>query len=111
VRIWNAASGIQELELRGHTKWVNSVGFSPDGKHIVSGSDDKMVRIWKVESGVTVGQYDLEAELKGHTGWVMSVAYSPDGKHIVSGSDDKTVRIWNVEQTCLDPQNIDLGTT
>jgi WD40 repeat protein len=51
VRIWSAASGGQydlEAELKGHTDWVNSVKFSPDGKHIVRGSWDKTVRIWNV---------------------------------------------------------------
>jgi WD40 repeat protein len=79
-----------EAELRGHTSWVTSAGFSPDGKHIVSGSSDT-VRVWNFEkSGKPV------LVLKGHTDTVTSVAFSPDGKHIVSGSRDETVRIWNV---------------
>eukprot|EP00470_Lotharella_oceanica_P016324 CAMPEP_0170199354 /NCGR_PEP_ID=MMETSP0040_2-20121228/69292_1 /TAXON_ID=641309 /ORGANISM="Lotharella oceanica, Strain CCMP622" /LENGTH=387 /DNA_ID=CAMNT_0010449463 /DNA_START=51 /DNA_END=1216 /DNA_ORIENTATION=+ len=80
------------LTIKGHTGVVTSVGFSPDGKHIVSGSSDQTVRIWSAASG------DLEAELKGHTGSVMSVGFSPDGKHIVSGSDDRTVQLWPLWQ-------------
>ncbi|KIK15143.1 hypothetical protein PISMIDRAFT_335548, partial [Pisolithus microcarpus 441] len=41
--------------LEGHTEVVNSVGFSSDGKRIVSGSDDKTVRIWDAERGVQIG--------------------------------------------------------
>jgi WD40 repeat protein len=76
----------------GHSGWVVSVAYSPDGKHIVSGSNDKTVRIWDAETGAAVCD-----PLLGHSGRVDSVAYSPDGKHIVSGSGDKTVRIWNAE--------------
>ncbi|KAJ7136930.1 WD40-repeat-containing domain protein, partial [Mycena epipterygia] len=78
--------------LEGHTDEINSVRFSPDGQYIVSGSDDKTVRIWDTESGAAVGE-----PLSGHTDWVRSVSFSPDGKHIVSGSDDNTVRIWDAE--------------
>jgi WD40 repeat protein len=66
-----------------------SVAFSQDGSRVVSGSDDKTVRIWNVMIG------EVEAELRGHTDWVRSVAFTQDGSRVVSGSDDKTVRIWN----------------
>ena len=78
--------------LKGHTNWVRSVAYSPDGRHIVSGSEDRTIRIWNVESGVAVGK-----PLEGHTGRVESVAYSPDGHLIISGSSDRTIRIWDAE--------------
>ncbi|KAF7340727.1 WD40 repeat-like protein [Mycena sanguinolenta] len=73
-----------------HTDWVRSVAFSPNRTQIVSGSDDKTIRIWNAATGEAVG-----TPLEGHTGWVRSVAFSPDGTRIVSGSGDKTIRIWN----------------
>ncbi|THU77907.1 WD40 repeat-like protein [Dendrothele bispora CBS 962.96] len=69
---------------------VQSVAYSLDGRHIVSGSDDNTVRIWDSQTGQPVGQ-----SLQGHTGYVQSVAYSPDGRHTMSGSDDQTIKIWN----------------
>jgi WD40 repeat protein len=74
----------------GHTDSVNSVAFSPDGQHIVSGSDDKTIRVWNAMTGETVA-----GPFTGHTDWVMSVAFSPDGQHIVSGSGDQTICVWN----------------
>ena len=40
--------------MEGHTSYVNSVAFSQDGKHIVSGSDDKTIRVWDSETGDVV---------------------------------------------------------
>ncbi|KAE9386560.1 WD40 repeat-like protein [Gymnopus androsaceus JB14] len=82
----------QQAILTGHTRPVNSVAFSPDGKRIVSGSDDHSVCIWNAGTGMIIGE-----PLQGHTSWVNSVAFSPDGKRIVSGSYDCTVCIWNAE--------------
>src|SRR6266478_1061382 len=69
---------------------VRSVAFSPDGHHIVSGSNDETIRVWNATTGETVA-----GPFTGHTDSVNSVAFSPDGHHIVSGSDDGTIRVWN----------------
>ena len=44
----------QECTLRGHSGYVHSVAYSPDGKHIVSGSRDNTVKIWDAQSGEEV---------------------------------------------------------
>ena len=71
---------------------MQSVAYSPNGRHIVSGSGDGTIRIWDAETGTAVGN-----PLQGHNAQVQSVAYSPDGRHIISGSDDCTIRIWDAE--------------
>ena len=88
------------VPLKGHGHWVIPVTSSPDGKHIVSGSTDKKVRVWDAQTGQSVMD-----PLKGHGDWVTSVAFSPDGRHIVSGSHDKTIRVWNAQtgQRITDP--------
>src|SRR5690349_12945796 len=66
--------------FRGHKSVVASVAYSPDGKTLASGSQDKTIKLWDVATGKE------QATLKGHTSAVMSVAYSPDGKTLASGS-------------------------
>jgi WD40 repeat protein len=67
---------------------VWSVAYSPDGRYVISASNDKTIRIWSVQGGGAV------RVLKGHGAGVNSAAYSPDGEFIVSASWDETVRLW-----------------
>ncbi len=78
--------------LRGHEGPVKSIAYSPDGQRIVSGSSDKMVRVWDVLSGAEL------AIMRGHEDYVNSVTFSSDGQHILSGSEDRTVRVWDAER-------------
>ncbi|NCR32919.1 MAG: NACHT domain-containing protein, partial [Microcystis aeruginosa L211-101] len=83
--------GRESNRLVGHNGSVNSVSFSPDGKTLVSGSDDNTIKLWNVETGQEI------RTLKGHYNSVRSVNFSPDGKTLVSGSVDNTIKLWNVE--------------
>jgi WD40 repeat protein len=52
IHIWNAETGdLMAGPLEGHSNLVNSVIYSPDGKHIVSGSEDRTIRVWNAELG------------------------------------------------------------
>jgi WD40 repeat protein/serine/threonine protein kinase len=75
--------------LRGHTGAVNSVAWSPDRRHLASGSDDHTVRIWDTVEAKPI------SVLRGHSLQVNSVAWSPDGRYLASASNDETVRIWD----------------
>jgi WD40 repeat protein/predicted KAP-like P-loop ATPase len=90
LRLWDL-QGNQIGSSFGHDRTVRSVTFSPDGKVIVSGSDDKTIRLWDLQ-GNQIGNPFL-----GHKSFVTSVAFSPEGKVIVSGSYDKTIRLWDLQ--------------
>jgi len=49
--VWDAQTGQETLTLKGHAGWVNSVAFSPDGKHLVSGSADGTIKVWDADRG------------------------------------------------------------
>ena len=87
--LWQALSGMIAT-LRGHTLGVRTVSFSPDGKTLASGSDDRTIKVWNLTTGKQI------STLKGHTSSVYSVSFSPDGKTLASGSADGTIKVWNL---------------
>ena len=64
--------------------------FSPDGRLIVSGSNNGILTVWDIFGSRVV------TSLHGHSQGVGSCAISHDGRHIVSGSDDGTIKVWDV---------------
>ena len=87
ICIWDVETGTTiGNPLKGHTDRVQSVAYSPDGQHIISGSDDKTIWIWDTETGAPVGR-----PLEGHRGQVLSIDWSPNGQHIISGSIDRMI--------------------
>jgi WD40 repeat protein len=80
---------IQTLE--GHADWVNAVAVTPDGSRAISGSDDRTLKVWDLESGRAV------QTLEGHARGVNAVAVTPDGSLAISGSYDGTLKVWELE--------------
>ena len=88
--LWAAARGDNFATFRGHSNVVTSVAVSPDGKTVLSGSQDQTVRMWDFASGVCVGV------LPPFGGLVYSVAFSPDGKLFAVGSSEGA-SLWRTE--------------
>ena len=76
---------------RGHEAAVNSVSFSPDGGRVVSGSNDRTVRVWDADTGEGIGN-----PLIGHWDFVVDAVFTPDNLRVLSGSRDGTIRAWPV---------------
>ncbi|MBG1244230.1 AAA-like domain-containing protein, partial [Nostoc sp. NZL] len=81
----------EQNRLEGHSDWVNSVVFSPDGKTLASASADSTIKLWNRETGKEI------TTLTGHSSSVISVVFSPDGKTLASASWDSTIKLWNRE--------------
>ncbi|HEY9875150.1 MAG TPA: hypothetical protein V6D12_17080, partial [Candidatus Obscuribacterales bacterium] len=81
--------------LKGHYRSVNSVAISPDGETLVSGSDDKTVKLWNLKAGKLI--FTFYGSLKA----VFSVTFSPDGQMIVSGDLDRTITTWKVDTKAM----------
>jgi len=91
VRIVDIASGKTTHRLDVHTDWVVAVGFSPDGRRLVTGDRGGGLVLWETR------QWDRVASLTGHRGAVTGVAWRPDGRVVASASRDGTVRQWESE--------------
>ena len=81
----------ESVVLKGHTGAVRSVDFSSDSCHLLTGSDDKSIKIWSLPTR------KFHSSLVGHSNWVRSAKFSTDNSLAVSGSDDKTVKLWDIE--------------
>lgn len=73
----------------GHSEPVRCMAISPDGQFLVSGSDDKTIKIWDINEEEEI------YTLTGHSASVISVAFSPDGETLASASANQTIRLWN----------------
>ena len=87
-----AMHGVNERNtLTGHQNLVANVSFSPDGKTLLSGSEDGNLKLWSTDSGVEL------RTIVGHQEGITSVDFSPDGKTVASSSWDDTIKVWNVD--------------
>jgi hypothetical protein len=78
LKIWEPAGEAAVLTLRGHTSVIVALAFSPDGKRLASGGDDRMVHLWDVLTGEEL------LKLRGHTRGIRALAFRPDGRCLAS---------------------------
>jgi WD40 repeat protein len=82
-----------DQKIDGHSNAVASVVVTPDGKTLISVSNDKSVRLWDTVTG------KLQKVLDGHADWVGSIIVTPDGTRLVTagGGTDTTIRVWDLK--------------
>jgi len=95
-QIWDIARNCIGYTFEGHRWSVNSVDFSHDGSFIVSGSSDKTVRIWNMNTR----ESQVFPITDNHRS-VECVAVSPDDRFVAAGSSYGVVNIWDVETMTL----------
>jgi serine/threonine protein kinase len=89
LTLWSLENGQPLGIFEGHDLPVMSVAFAPHGRWLFSGSSDKTLRLWDVQTRQTIHSFE-------RTHAVRSVALSPDGRYAASSGDDRTVRLWSL---------------
>jgi COMPASS component SWD3 len=89
IKIWKSDTGELLRTLGAYSKSVKAIAISPDGKILVSGSDDCKIKLWNLDTG------QLLRTLTGHAYGVTALAFSPDGNTLASGSC-RTIKLWNL---------------
>jgi eukaryotic-like serine/threonine-protein kinase len=88
VRLWDVGTGREVRRFEGHTHWVHSLAFSPDGRLVASCGLDPAIRIWDPATGAERQRIPAE-----HAFW--SVSFSPDGRLLLSSGD--IIQLWDLE--------------
>ena len=89
IKLWDVSRGRVLRTFSGHSSYINTVIFSPDGRFALSGSWDNTIKLWDIATGLETITF------LGHVNDVDSVSFSPDGKLVLSGSLDGTTRLWD----------------
>ena len=77
---------------------LQCVQWHANCNYVATGSSDKTVRLWDVQSGECVRIFI------GHRSTVLSLAMSPDGRFMASGDEDGTIMMWDLSSgRCISP--------
>jgi hypothetical protein len=88
LRIWRTATWTCKQAINSPAEAVRTAVYSPDGKNLVCGGDDRQLRVWNTSTSTCTHT------VKAQTGFFPCFAYSPDGSVLVSNSDDNGLSVW-----------------
>ncbi|MBS0210231.1 MAG: protein kinase [Planctomycetes bacterium] len=91
VRVWNLPAGTSQRVIPYGGMYVHGVAFSPDGKSLAAGGNDKRgyIKLWAADTGKLIRTFE------GHTDSVLSLVFSRRGERLLSTSYDGTARLWD----------------
>mmetsp|Transcript_1936 Transcript_1936/g.2994 ORF Transcript_1936/g.2994 Transcript_1936/m.2994 type:complete len:1036 (+) Transcript_1936:110-3217(+) len=91
IKVWSLGQPMPNFTLEGHEKGVNCVDYFTGGDrpYLISGADDKLVKIWDYQTKACVQTLD------GHTHNIAAVCFHPELPIIVTGSEDGTIKLWH----------------
>ena len=89
VAVWNVSTRERIRELEGHTRRLH-VAFQPGTHLLASASLDRSVRLWDVDSGACLANWDA------HTKEIGDLAFSPSGARVATVAWDDAIRVWTV---------------
>ncbi len=98
ARLWDF-DGNEIKVFNGHTKSINDINFSPDGKLVVTAASDNTVRLWDLNGSLLYTFHQ-------HSGNVITANFLPNGQNIVSNSS-KEIIIWDLNGNII--QTIGIG--
>ncbi|SEQ37205.1 WD40 repeat [Nitrosomonas ureae] len=90
AQVWDANTGESVSRPIVHENLIRTVEFSPDGRWVVTASQDNTAQVWDAATGRPVSQPLL------HEAFVNSAQFSPDGRWVVTASQDNTAQVWDV---------------
>lgn len=106
LRVWDLESNRASIQTFPGEGCVFSQCYSPDGRHLVGGTQDGRILVWDGLTGQT------NSVLGQHNGAVFALVFSPDGRHLASASHTEQVKFWDATRLALLQSNpVELATT
>eukprot|EP01114_Cavostelium_apophysatum_P006979 TRINITY_DN1860_c0_g1_i1.p1 TRINITY_DN1860_c0_g1~~TRINITY_DN1860_c0_g1_i1.p1 ORF type:complete len:1253 (-),score=421.85 TRINITY_DN1860_c0_g1_i1:62-3820(-) len=92
--LFGNTDAIVKYVLEGHDRGVNWAAFHPTSPLIVSGADDRQVKLWRTNE---TKAWEVDT-FRGHFNNVSCVLFHPRQEIIISNSEDKTIRVWDISK-------------